>query len=333
MPELPARRPDGGLLVRAAACAVVAIAISRMGALSPLNLVPLGFAALAFGASAAWLAVAFHAAGSLILTLALMAREEVPAAVAGADLLNSAVTALGFVWVMAGNPRFLDGRLPQPRTLFRLAAASVAGALSLLALLFADGARLLSEMAAAVEWILASLAEGNGADAALLGQMLAAGSLEGMLASTVVGGVALLSAAVVLFVSRQAAFMVARLARRIEGGSGDLIGFFAPRRTAVVFAASILAALAGGSLAIPALALAASNAALACALVFAAQGMGIALAALRHRRASALARALFGVLLAVALLTPLGIVVIGALLAVGIAETWVPMRKKWWNAD
>jgi hypothetical protein len=324
------------MLVPAAACAAVCVIAMRIGLLSLLFLVPLGFSAVAFGPWVAWLAFALAAVGNAVVASALAAAHGLGAAGAALDVLYFTALASGFVWVMAGNPPWLEARGIQMRSfsgLQRFVAASAAAALSFLGMAFWFGRDgfdallpLLESLASADAAAVA--AGGDAVTQSLLERALDPENLLALVVAVTLRGGALFSAALLLFFSRQAAFLAARLLRRGRPGIGDMAGFFAPRRAIWAFSLSLPAVMLGRALSIPAAEIAAWNVLVMCALMFLAQGGGIALFNLARRPMPLPLRVLLGVGMVVIAFTPgLNLFALGALLVLGIVENWVPMRR------
>jgi len=322
-PALPGLGRAG--LVKAAVCAAVCVLFWRAGFLSLFFLVPPGFAAAAFGGPVAWAALVIAGLGSL--AVAGLSAPGGGFGGAGLDLLYFGVLGTGFTWVMAGNPPGL--RLAAPRTFFRFAAASAVAALVVMGTV-----RLMppGEFFAMLEPLVSAYVEGvsagDEARRAALEQTLTAERLGGAVSSIIFRGGALFSAALLLFFSRKLAFGVARLFRRGRRAPGDLRGFFAPKSALLVLSLSLPAVLLARALALPVTEVAAWNLLVICVIAFVAQGGGVVLFNLALRPLPVVARVLLGVVFAVALLSPgVNIVVLGALMLLGIAENWLPLRR------
>ena len=334
---------DRTLLVPALACASVCVVLMQMGLLSLFFLVPLGFSAVAYGAAVAWLALILAAIGNAVLTAVFS--HGLGLAGIGMDVLHFTVFALGFTWLMAGNPPWLvrqpvAGQLPpgdsapavpHVRTLFRFVAASVAAALMFMGMIHWFGRDGFQALANRLEPLfaayIASAAGGDAVRQSLLENAFTPERIIEMVLAVSFRGGALLSAVFLLFFSRQMAFLLARLFRRNGAGTGDLTGFFAPRRAVWVFSASLPAILLSRALSIQAVELAAWNLLVICGLMFLAQGGGIVLFNLARRPMPLLARMLLGVLFVIVVFSPgINFFAFGALLILGIAENWLPMR-------
>jgi len=337
---------DRTLLVPALVCAAVCVVFMQVGLFSLFFLVPLGFSAVVYGAAVAWVALAFAALGNVVLTMVLSTGGGGLGLVGvGMDLLHFAVFALGFTWVMAGNPPWLvrqsvPGQLlsgdsvptvPHVRTLFRFVAASVAAALMFMGMIHWFGRdgflALANRLEPLITAYIASAAGGDAVRQSLLENAFTPERIIEMVLTVTFRGGALLSAVFLLFFSRQMAFLLARLFRRNRVGTGDLTGFFAPRRAVWVFSASLPSILLGRALSIQAVEIVAWNLLVICGLMFLAQGGGIVLFNLARRSMPLLLRLLLGVLFVIVVFSPgINFFAFGALLILGIAENWLPLR-------
>ncbi|MCL2608439.1 MAG: YybS family protein [Treponema sp.] len=323
-----------GLPLKAVACAALCILMMNLGTLALFFLVPLGFSAVAFGPSVAWLAFAIITGGNVLLTLFFSLQGADGGIVMG--ILYFSMTA-GFTWVMAGNPPlgFMPGKkriLPEPRTLYRFVCAISAMAMSLSGMLLWFGRDGYSELALWIEPQLNGLVGLlSGGDATMRsyteGSLSAEQLIRDAVSITVRGG-AILSSAMLLFFNRQLAFGLARLFRLRAAGSPRLADFFAPPVTILCLTVSLPALLVGRSVGMLTLEVVAWNVIVVCGIVFLAQGGGIAMYNLARRRLPPLARFLIGLLFLVSLFTPgLNLLALAVLLILGIAENWLPLRR------
>jgi len=317
------------LLVPALICAGICVVLMRLGLFSLFFLVPLGFSAVVYGATVAWIAFVMAVLGNGVLTVALS-----PGGLAGVglDLLYFTVLAKGFTWIMAGNPPWdAIPALPSVRTLFRLVIASVAVAIMFLATTYWFGRDGFSAFAPRIDPLVSayinSMAGGDAVRQSFLEQTLTTERVIEMVVAITIRGGALFSSVFLLFFSRQMAFLMARLFRRKGNGTGDLSGFFAPRRTILFLSFGLLAILFGRTLSLQVVEIAAWNLLVMCALMFLAQGGGVVLFNLARKPMPLLLRMLLGVLFAIVVFSPgINAVALGVLLALGIVENWFPMR-------
>jgi hypothetical protein len=141
-------------------------------------------------------------------------------------------------------------------------------------------------------------------------------------------GGALVSMFFMFFMSRQAAFILARLITKKQGNSnGDLIRFHAPKKSIWVFSFCLLVIVAGSVFSFKHLEIAAWNLLVICAILFLAQGGGIVLHYLSRRPISVPMRLLCSLLFVLLVFSPgINLAAIAALVLLGIAENWIPLR-------
>jgi hypothetical protein len=315
-------------LIPAIVCAGVSVILMRADFLTFFFLVPLGVCAVVFGPAAAWLGAVFAALGNGVWSVGLPH--------AGLDTLYFAVLALGFTWIMAGKePWFHPPRpvIPPVRTAFRFIAASVAGALVFLAVIFSigDDENFSAALRSQIEAIASSYIAASGTDAAqraYLEQTLTADRIIDLFSMIILRGGALFSAAFLLFFNRQAAFILARLFRRKGGNvSSDLIGFHVPRRVIWVLSLCLPVILLCRTASLGMVEIAAWNILVMCATMFFAQGGGIVLFYLARRPMSVIMRLLCAILLVCVVFSPgINVLALTMLILLGIAENWLPLR-------
>ena len=341
-PAMALLRDNRTPLVQALVCAGVCVLMMRVGFFSLFFLVPLGFSAVVYGATVAWLAFAMAAFGNGFLTIAVSIGRGLGLTGVGMDMLYFVVLANGFTWMMAGNPPWLKQSVverfgvtvpsvPQIRTLFRFVAASIAATLVFLGTTYWFGRNDLSALAPRIEPLLtayiSSMAGGDAVRQSFLEYALTPERVIDTVMMLTFRGGALLSAVVLLFFSRQMAFFAARLFRGRGAGAGDLAGFFAPKKAIWVLSFGLLAVLLGRAFSMPFVEVLAWNALVMCGLIFLAQGGGVVLFHLARRPMPLLLRALLGVVFVILVFSPgVNFFALGALLVLGIAEIWLPMR-------
>jgi hypothetical protein len=320
------------LLIPALVCAFLSVALMRTGFLAVLFLVPPGFCAVAFGSAAAWLCFVLASLGNGVLAAGLSLYYGGGLPLAGQDILYFVVIVLGFTWIMAGNPPGTEQRIPKIRTAYRFTIAAVLGAVMFLAVTFAGGGNeiLLGLIFSQAEAVSEGMIASSGMDAArqsLLQNILTPESVMQTLLAVMLRGGALFSAFFVFFFSRQAALLLARLFRRLRANTaGDLTGFYPPRLVIWIFPVSLLAVIIGRVISREAVEITAWNLLVVCAVMFLAQGGGIVLFTLTRRPMPTMFRLLLLGLLVVAVLSPVNVFILGALVLLGIAENWLPLR-------
>jgi hypothetical protein len=223
-------------------------------------------------------------------------------------------------------------RLPKIRTAYRFIIAAAVGAAMFLIVTFAGGGNdaLFRVIYSQAEALSAAIIASSGSDVArqsLLASAFSPEKITQTLLAVALRGGALVSAFFILFFSRQAALLLARLFRRQRGPAADLTGFYAPRRVIWFFSVSLLAVIAGRAFSLEFIEIAAWNLLVVCAVMFLAQGGGILIFTLTRRPMPPMFRLLFMGLLVMAILSPVNVFVLGALVLLGIAENWLPLRR------
>ena len=323
-------------LIPAFLCAFLCIILMRTGFFSLFFLVPVGFCAAAFGSAAAWLCfvLAFLGNGALSAGFSLFLGTGPSGAVK--DALYFTVLTLGFTWIMAGNPPENSPvpRIPKIRTAFRFTIAAVAGAAAFLAVTFAGGGSelLFNVIFSRTEAVSAAIIASSGTDVvrqSFLESVITPERVMQTLSAVALRGGALVSAFFIFFFSRQTAFILIRLFRRQKTSTaGDLTAFYAPRGTIWFFSFSFLIVIIGRAVSLEIVEIAAWNLLIICAVMFLAQGAGIVIFALTRRPMPPMFRLIFVLALILAVLSPgVNIVALGALVILGVAENWLPMRK------
>jgi hypothetical protein len=253
------------------------------------------------------------------------------------DALYFAALFLGFTWIMAGNPSPL---IPPVRTVFRFIAASVIGALAFWGMLSSLGGDegFSVYIRSQVEAISSSYIAASGGDAvqqAFLERLLTPDRIINTSLMIIFRGGAVFSACFLFFFSRQTAFILARLFfRRVRANLNrsagtDLIGFYVPRRTIWVLSMCLPAILLCRIVSLERIETAVWNVLVICAIMFLAQGGGIVLFNLARRPMPALMRLLCAIAVVFVIFSPgVNVLAIGVLVLLGIAETWINLRKK-----
>ena len=328
-------RGGKSLLVPVLICAALCAALIRTGFLSLFFLVPLGFCAAAFGPAAAWLCFIFATLGNAVLSIGFSFRfgaglTSAGFAGIGSDVLFFTVLALGFTWIMAGPPSSVPF-IPRTRTAFRFIFASIAGSLVLLGVIYSisKDENFLALARSQIEAMSSGLfTTVDSAQQEAMEQLLTPDKIIEALFSLSFRGAALVSMFFMFFISRQAAFIIARLIMRTqENANGELIRFHTPKKTIWVFSFCLLIIVTCSVFSLNYIGIAAWNVLIICVILFLAQGGGIVLHYLSRRPVSIFMR-LFGILLFVLLIFSPGINVaaIVTLVLLGIAENWLPLR-------
>jgi hypothetical protein len=317
-------------------CAIICIALIHTGFFSFFFLVPLGFCAAAFGPAPAWISFVIAAFGNAILSIGFSLRYGSGLANAGMEILFFSALALGFTWIMAGNPMLSVFRaMPQARTAFRFIAASIAGSFVLLGMIYSIGRNenFLALARSQIEAVSSGLIASSGADAArqeTMERLFVPEKIIETIFSVSFRGAALVSVFFMFFISRQIAFMLARLIMKkgnAEPTGGDLIRFHAPKKAIWFFSICLPVIVVCGIFSLKYVDIAAWNLLAICAILFVAQGGGIVLHYLARRPMPAFTRLLGSLLFVLLVFSPgVNLAAIGALVLLGIAENWLPLR-------
>ncbi|MDR1858763.1 MAG: YybS family protein [Treponema sp.] len=332
--SLPGSR--GGLMpfVPTLACAGACIALMRSGFLAYFFLVPLGFCSTAFGPAAAWFCLVLAVLGNAAVSVGLALYHEAAMSIAAWDAVYFTVIALGFTWIMAGNPpqRRQVPIIPRVRTLFRFVAASLAGVVLFLLMAFAPGREngIAALLGSRLESLTSMYIASSGADAAQQGVelSLAPNGIIEAISSIALRGGAFVSLVFVFFFSRQMSYILAMLLkRRGRGTAGDLIGFHVPRWTIWAVILCLPAVVAFRAISLEAVEIIAWNLLVVSAVMYLAQGAGIVLFTFARRPIPGLFRIL-GALVVMLLVFNPGLIILAlvALVLLGIAENWLPLR-------
>ena len=233
---------------------------------------------------------------------------------------------------MAGGTGAKGGTVPRIRTMYRFIAAAAAGALAFIGAAYAmrDGEGFTALIHGQAEWLASMYVASSGADAArrsFLERTVTPEKVAEIITAVALRGGALASAFFLFVVNRQAALGMARAFRRHRGGGQSLSAFHVPFNAvwvlSLALAAIPLSRIAGA--AIPEIA--AWNILVLCAILFLAQGLGIALFTLSRRPVPPPLRLLCTILVIAALFSPgINTIALGFCILLGIAENWLPLR-------
>ncbi|MDR2718720.1 MAG: hypothetical protein LBB89_11760 [Treponema sp.] len=335
-PEDPAPPAGKTTLVPVLVCGALSVVLMRVGFFSFFFLVPLGVCAVVYGHVAAWLGFVCAALGNAVWSLGFSLRHGMGLAGAGMNMLYFSIISLGFIWIMAGSPA--PSIIPPVRTFVRFIAASIAGALVFLGMVFSlsgdEGFYALIH--SQIEAFFSSHIAASGVDAArqaFLERLLTPDKIIEAFIMIILRGGALVSAFFLLFINRQAAFAFARLFLRqgIKGinTGNDLIGFYAPRKAIWVLSLCLPVILLCRAIALETVEIAAWNLLVICVIMFLAQGGGIVLFNFTRRFRSVIIRLFCSLLLIGVVFSPgLNALAVVVLILLGIAESWLPLRVK-----
>ena len=305
-------------LVLAIVCAFLSAIFLNTGFLSFFFLAPLGYAVLVYGSL--WIpffvTAVINIACSLILRL--MAGNSSGGLWIGISYFT--VVFLCFAWI-TGGANF--------RTAYRFILASAAGALVFFIFIFADKSdsgfnAVLRDMAQIITSIVASAAGDDAVRNSLLRQMLTPEKMLEIIKAVLLRGGYLFSILFMFFINRQISAAIMWITKRQRKDRG-LALFFAPDYTIWALSGSLAIILLTRTLKIEILEILAWNVFVICSILFLAQGAGIVLFMLARR--TPVSRFAINVLIVIIIISPgLNTLAIAALLLLGIAENWLPLR-------
>jgi hypothetical protein len=241
------------------------------------------------------------------------------------DIFYFTFLSLLFVWIMAGN-----GIPSRMRSVFRFILASAAGALFVM--IFVLGGKNGSDFAALVrpqaEYLSSVITSSAGSDAvklSFLQRVLTPENVMETIKNAALRGGVIAGALIMFFANRQTAIVVARILKKEGRREKPLSAFYAPNNTIWVFSSAIAAVLLARMIKAETLEILAWNAFVVCVMLFLAQGAGVA-AFFLARRTPAF-RLLANALIIFMFFNPgVNVTALAALLLLGIAEIWLPLR-------
>jgi hypothetical protein len=232
--------------------------------------------------------------------------------------------SLGFTWILAG------GGI---RSAYRFILASVAGALTLLIItrtsmndpFFMALIRSQAELLASAS---ASLSEADAVKRSVMEYLLSPEKVAELILFISLRGAVLVSCFFMFFINRQAALIIALIFRRGRPASFlPLTDFHVPSFTIWVLSLSFPVILLSRLVNLEFTEIAAWNILIICAILFLAQGGGIALFTLTRRAMPPFLRLLGNFLIILVIFSPgINALALAALVLLGIAENWLPLR-------
>jgi hypothetical protein len=301
----------------------------RTGFLGFFFLVPLGFVAALWNTRTAWVSVVAAVFSHVLIGLGLSLIFPLVARDFLLDILYFGVMVSAFVWIIRPpeeGPGFL-----RIRTAWRLTLGAAAGMFLFMGIAVSAGEN--SGFAAFVRAqseLLSSLSiASSGSDAArrsLLEQYLTPERIRALMTSLILRGGGLASCMLVFYISRSLTLFLAGLVRRGSTRPG-LREFQVP--SWLIWALS----LSLGSILLTRLVkwqvpeVVAWNILAVCALMYLAQGVGIARHFLTRRPISPGLRLFINIAVVFAVLSPgINVILFGGLILLGVAEHWAPLR-------
>ncbi|MDR2518348.1 MAG: DUF2232 domain-containing protein [Spirochaetaceae bacterium] len=308
----------------ALASAVIATGLTRSGFPAFFFLVPLGFTAYGYGFLQGWITLlgAVIINGLVSLAAALASKTPMP----WADLVYFDVMGVIFIWITAPQARRNQGKR-RLALAYRFMAGSVISALALWLLIEATSESLDAFLRGQGETLSAlyrASAGKDGASASFLEQYATPEAISGFMGAVMLRGGAVASCALIFFVSRQLSLLFARLILRVRVGETH---FYAAPPLIWILSFSLLGSLAGAASGAASLEILAWNMITVCALLYLAQGWGIARYFLSKRNLPPFMRILLTLFIIALLCSPvINAAALGLLVLLGIAENWVPFR-------
>jgi len=296
-------------------CAFLSVVFTRVGFLSLFFLAPVGYAVLI--CNSLWLpfvsAASLNAVLLIILRLFFHGSAGLPL-----EILYFTTLFMGFAFIMG------QGSL---RGAYRFVLASAVGTVVFLIYISSSGSGFyssLNEMSQMLTQVFVNSANVDPARRSLLQQIITPERALEMIKNLILRGGALISVSLVFFINRQIAVSIVSIIKKQRKDRG-LTGFFAPSVTIWVLSGALAVILLTRMFRVQTLEIAAWNILVICAILFFAQGAGIVLHFLARR--TYIFRFISVVLVVMAILSPgLNMIAVSAILLLGIAENWLPLR-------
>jgi hypothetical protein len=337
-------KPDFPVLFPALIGAAVSVGLNRSGFLGFLFLLPFGVNAFCFGAASSWFCAFFAIAGDGLFALWAGIFLHLPFNTLIPGMVYFSVIVLGFTWIAAPPARF--PLFLRPRTVYRLVFSSAAGALALVFLAYTSGTEtgFLAMLRSQAEFFVSLYNASIGADVveqSLSGQYINVDNVVAVIKAVTLRGGAVFSCMLLFFVSRQFSLLIARIARRPFPG-GNFTGFHTSSRQIWVLSFSLAAVLAGRLLGERPVAQTAAlfaeivswNILVICVMLYLAQGGAVLTYWYSRWVIPPFFRFLLNFLFIIVVFSPgINAVFLAALILLGIAENWLPLRVSGTNGS
>jgi hypothetical protein len=323
--------------------AAVSVGLNRSGFLGFLFLLPFGINAFCFGRASSWLCAFFAVVGNGLFALWAGFFLHLPFNALIPDVVYFSVVVFGFTWIVVPPSRF-----PAPfrlRTAYRIVVSSIAGALALAFLACTSGAGtgLLAMFRSQAELFVSLYNASIGADVveqSLSGQYVNVDNVLAVIKAASLRGGAVFSCMLLFFVSRQFSLFIARVARR-PVPAGNFTGFRTSSRQIWVLSFSLAAVLAGRLLggrsfarAVLLVEIVSWNILVICVILYLAQGGAILTYWYSRWVIPPLFKFLLNFLFIIVIFSPgINAVFLAALILLGIAENWLPLRVSGTNGS
>jgi len=304
----------GGNYAVIAVCVLLSMIFMKTGLLSFFFLMPLGYAVLATGS--VWITFFAAAAANMVLSLVLHFHAA-PDNGLWTNIFYFTVILFMFNWIMGGR---------NLRTAYRLIAASAAGAFAFIFLIMNNsGDTGFNKVLAETSELLASMFASSSGNNAAIQQAFTPERVLELIKSISIRGGAVISMLFVFFLNRQLTLTAMWLVKKQKSEFG-LVKFFTPPYAIWVLSGALAAVLLSASLKIQTIEILSWNVLTVSVILFLAQGAGIVM----HffTRFTPVIRILASVVIMFMMLSPLCTIVIAAVLILGIAEIWLPIRVK-----
>jgi hypothetical protein len=306
--------------------AALSVGLSRNSFVGFLFLLPLGVVAYCYNSKTAWFAAAVSMAGNVLVSL-VAGRFQSYLTLPWADMLYLTVVITAFAWITS--PPAWGGAFLRAPTAFRIVASAAATSLVLALTVYVarDDQGLRSLFRSQAEMLASLYAGAVGADEvrrSLTEQYMTVDAILEILQSAALRGGAAASCMALFTANRQLSLLAAALIRR-KRPEGSLAWFHVWPGCIWALSLSLLAIVAGLNFGIAPLEIAGWNILVLCGILYLAQGGGIAIFFLARLSP----RMRFAIYLGVAalILSPgINAVFLGALILLGIAENWAPLR-------
>ena len=309
-------------LLLVAVCAALSAIMMHFHFLSFLFLAPLGFAAL-YNNTAAWFT--FGAAAVINGVISLVFRGNV---ILGLDIIYFTSMTFGFTWIMAGGKGPVQYHI---RTLYRFIIAAALVSVIFFFIMFGGRgtsgiAAMLGLQAEAVSSMLIASAGADAARRSFLEQTLTAERILEIFGNITMRGGAMASMLFMFYINRRMAIAADRIARK-RRTELDLLTFYVPVNTIWCLSFSIAGVLLTRIINFQLLEVLAWNVFVVCVILFLAQGAGIVMFTLAKQTFPPMLRLFVHILIFVIILSPgINTVALAALVLIGIAENWLPLR-------
>jgi len=318
----------------------ISLIMLKTGFLSLFFLVPLGFVAYRCHYRVAWLAFSLAFGGNAILSIAYSAGKAIPFEAIGWDVLYYSAITFIFVWIIA-TPPFLQTKMSWP---VRLVAGACLGSILFNFILFRnlDSQAFFEYVSYFVNSLVAAYqsAKIDVVQNAMLESLTPEFVMEMIVALMLRGG-SLVSCVLLFFVCCQLSLILARLSLRLfekniqEKISGEaklkginpLALFHVNPKVIWVFSSSLLLVVIARTIKFEIPEIVLWNVLVICSILYLAQGLGIMQFFLIRPSFSPFLRMILVIAFVFVLFSPfLNAFLLGALVLLGIAENWLPLR-------